>query len=662
MLFDVLQETVGPQGTILVPTYTFSFCRQELFDLQLTPTVSGPWNTFADFPEYVRRLPGALRSADPIFAIAGLGPRAEELLTNVPHTCLGAGSVHDRLRRAGAKICNLGIGLYETTFQHHAEEMAQVPWRFKKLFTGSVREGNALRKEGWLYNVRILAKNADPYGHRLEQKAREIGICRVARIGRGEILAIGSCEYFELAMQELARDPWYTARGPAGDPAALEEARAGGRRYEVHLPENASMTQMIDAVWHLPRDIVSDAYDVALEALATQVPMRIHKYPTGAECWSWIVPEKWTCREAYLETLGGRRLFSYADNPLHVASYSLPFDGEVSRDVLFNHLHIHPIIPEAIPFIFKYYERDWGLCCSKKLRDSLTDERYRVVIKTTFSYGTLKVGEVVIPGKSEESIVLCAHLCHPAMVNDDLTGVVVGIKVMSELFKRRDLRYTYRLLIVPETIGSVAYLSHNEELIPKMKGGLFLEMLGRDHPHALQLSLDGNTDVDQCFALALRSYDPYGWTGAFRTIIGNDERQFNAPGVRIPMLSLSRVLPPSAAERPYREYHSSYDTPNCVPIKRLEESCDLVLNMIDTLEHNLVPVNQFKGELFCSRYGLHIDWYSNREGNQSLFDILFLIDGTRTVAEIAQACDISFAAARLTIDQLQQHGLVEYSA
>ena len=105
-----------------------------------------------------------------------------------------------------------------------------------------------------------------------------------------------------------------------------------------------------------------------------------------------------------------------------------------------------PGLPDAIPFVFKYYERDWGLCCSRKLKDSLRDDRYRVVIRSEFSYGTLKVGEVIVPGKSAETFILCAHLCHPAMVNDDLSGVVVGLKVMQELLKRRNLRYTYRFL------------------------------------------------------------------------------------------------------------------------------------------------------------------------------------------------------------------------
>jgi aminopeptidase-like protein/aminoglycoside N3'-acetyltransferase len=661
LLLDGLLSVIGEEGTILVPTYSFSFCKREVFDVDNTLTAGGPWSPSAGFLEFFRKLPGAVRSGDPIHSVAGLGPKAEELLTNLPHTCFGRDSVHERLLKAGGKICLIGVDLEEATFRHYVEELASVPFRFKKLFTGHIREGEKLRKAGWIYNVRILCDNGYPECPELERKAIASGKCQVTRLGQGELKAIDCREYFDLITEELSKDPWFTARGPAGDPIALERKRVKGPELEVTLPQGASESQLIEALWRLPRDIISDGYDVALEALASQTRMTIHEYATGTECWSWLVPEKWTCHEAYLETLDGKRLFSYADHPLHVVSYSLPFAGEVSRDELFKHLHVHPKIADAVPFIFKYYERDWGLCCSRTLKESLTDDRYRVVIRSDFSYGTLKIGEVVAPGFSDECIVLCAHLCHPAMVNDDLSGVIVGIKVMQQLLERSDLRYTYRLLILPETIGGVAYLSHNEELIPRMKGGLFLEMLGLDNPHGLQLSFDGDTEVDQCFTLALKKHDFHGWTGPFRTVIGNDERQFNAPGVRVPMLSLSRVLPPSAPDWPYREYHSNFDTPALCSVRRLQDSRDLVLQMITMLEQNRVFVNEYKGEVFCSRYGLHVDAYSNPEGNKALFDIMDHIDGTRSVAEIARDLNLSFDAVKRTIDELHRHSLVKYA-
>jgi aminopeptidase-like protein/aminoglycoside N3'-acetyltransferase len=655
-----LLETIGEQGTILVPTYTFSFCRREIFDIEKSEFQGGPWTTSVEFIEFFRRLPGVVRSRDPIYSVAGIGRRAKELLADLPNTCFGEGSIHHRLLQTGGKICLIGAGIQAATFPNHIEEMAAVPFCFKKLFTGYIRESSALKKTGWIQNVHLQAQNGQPDRQKLETLCRSSGKCQSISVGSGEIMCISATELAKLLSAALSKDPWFTAQGPAGNPIELEQARVAGPHLTVNLPADASMSEMIEAIWKLPRDIVSDGYDAALRALAEQLPMTVHEYPTGTECWSWILPEKWICYEAYLATLDGRRLFSYADNPLHAVSYSLPFDGEVSRRELFEHLHVHHKIPEAIPFIFKYYERDWGLCCSKKLKDTLHDERYRVVIKSAFSFGHLKVGEVVVPGKTEESIVLCAHLCHPAMVNDDLAGVVVGMKVMQELLKRENLHYTYRFLIVPETIGSVAYLSQSEKLIPKMKGGFFLEMLGLDNPHALQLSFAGNTEMDLCCTLALHDHDPFGWTGAFRTIIGNDERQYNAPGVRVPLLSLSRVLPPSEADWPYREYHSSHDTPETVSTQRLEKSVALVLEMVDTIEDNQIPFNLYKGEIFCSRYGLFIDPYENPEGSSSLFNIMDAIDGTKSVAEIARACTISFRATRKTIDELLRHGLVEY--
>ena len=427
------------------------------------------------------------------------------------------------------------------------------------------------------------------------------------------------------------------------------------------------MLDLINELWFLKRDIISDDYDKALNRLAHDVPMNIHEYPTGEPCWTWRVPEKWTCQEAYLETLDGRRLIDYADHPLHVVSYSLPFEGVVSRQELFNHLHVHPRLPDAIPFVFKYYDRDWGLCAPQSLRDSLTDDSYRVVIRSSFERGTLKVGEVVIPGKSKDIFMLVAHLCHPAQANDDLTGVVVGIDVVRALLNMVEnggspLYYTYRLLILPETIGSVAFLSHNEDLIPEMVAGLFLEMLGNDSPHALQGTLLTNSRVDRCLNSAFNNLDSQGYTSAYRSIIDNDERQFNAPGVRVPMLSLSRVTAPkNKGQPPYPEYHSSLDTPSIITQERLEASKNLVLGLIQAWERDQYVINRFKGEVFCSGYGIWIDYRDNPEGHRRLFEIMERCDGEHTVSDIAAELGISFQSVWDVVELLLKKDLVSLS-
>jgi len=272
----------------------------------------------------------------------------------------------------------------------------------------------------------------------------------------------------------------------------------------------------------------------------------------------------------------------------------------------------------------------------------------------------LKVGEIIAQGESDESIVFCSHLCHPAMANDGLSGVVVGIEVMRHLMNRKDLHYTYRLLIVPETIGSVAYLSKNEDLIPKIEGGLFLEMLGGRYPHALQHSFTGDSEVDTCFSLGLREHDPQSTEGEYRTLVLNDERQFNAPGVRIPMLSLIRALPKCAPDFPYLEYHSSGDTEAIISADSLNDSKELILRMIDIFERNRIPINNFKGEIFCSRFGLSIDSQIDSKASKALLNLIDKIDGTRSVVDIALECGMSFDSVRALLDQLNSHELVKF--
>jgi aminopeptidase-like protein len=424
------------------------------------------------------------------------------------------------------------------------------------------------------------------------------------------------------------------------------------------------MMELINELWLLKRDILSDDYDRALQRLAAEIPLTIHEVPSGTKVWTWTVPEKWTCHEAYLETLGGQRLIDYADHPLHVVSYSLPFEGEVSRAELLQHLHVHPTRTDAIPYVFKYYQRDWGLCATQQLRNSLTDDKYRVVIRTEFAPGALKIGELYVPGERPECFVLAAHLDHPAMVNDDLSGVVVGLEAARRLLAGPKRHYGVRLLLFPETLGSIAYLSQHENEIANMLGGLFLEMLGNDAPHALQLSFQPHSPADRALVSALAGAEPEAHVGGFRTVIDNDERQFNAPGVRVPMLSLSRVVAPhlpASRFAPYPEYHSSLDTPAIVSAERLEASVQLVLTFVDAFQKNRYVVNHFKGEVFASGYGLWVDYKSDAAGHKRRFEIMDRCDGTRRVADIADELHLSFQEVWDVVSLLLEKGLVSLS-
>ena len=188
-LFECLRDSVGETGTVLVPAYTFSFFRRESFDIANSPAHGGLWSTSSDFLEFFRERKDTVRSRDPILSVAGIGPNALELLSDVPNTCFGEGSIFQRLKDCGARICVIGGGLQCATFTRYVEEFAGVPFRFKKLFSGHIRHGSSNIKTGWIYNARILSKNARPNGERLDSLCRLSGKCRSMRIGNGEVVS-----------------------------------------------------------------------------------------------------------------------------------------------------------------------------------------------------------------------------------------------------------------------------------------------------------------------------------------------------------------------------------------------------------------------------------------------------------------------------------------
>ena len=214
-VIDAFLDVLGAGGTLVVPTYTYSIGRGTVFEVETTPSSIG------EFPETFRRRKGVIRSRDPMLSSAAVGPKSADVLRNISHSCYGEGSSFHRLRDAHAKICTLGISLYWATFRHHIEEMAKVPFRFPKRFTGVIREQGTDAQETWSYFAAPLVECCQPNGLPLERRAREAGMVKVAPVGRGEIMVIGAREYFEFGFNELHKDPWLTAKGPPAAPEVI---------------------------------------------------------------------------------------------------------------------------------------------------------------------------------------------------------------------------------------------------------------------------------------------------------------------------------------------------------------------------------------------------------------------------------------------------------
>lgn len=589
LFYDCIKEVLGINGTILVPTYSYTFgkrraCDLALFDPKTTPAEIGP------FPEYFRKQQGVKRSLDPMVSVSGIGPAFKDLIEKLPQTSYGADCIFYRLTCTKAKCCNIGLGPNWTPFIHYADWLTKVPFRYDKLFVGNIMVDDRPQKKHWVYTVRILSEPSRTDGHRLGKMAVEQGLWKWAPLGRGRIYVADYKDYFDFALLNLKRDPWLTAVGPEADPIKLEEKRIGTQIKHVNLPERATYMDIASKLAPLVRETVSDGMDMALNALSEQLPMTIHRYATGMNCFNWILPEKWTCYGASLQRMNGEIVFSFEENPLFVRSYSLPHEGEISHEDLLKHIVTHSTISKAIPYKQEFIERDWGFCCPKRIKESLTDERYKVDIRTDFSYGELKVGEVMVPSDSSKTILICTYLDYPCQVNVAFSGVLAGMDIIRARIKAKEPKFSCRLLILPGAPGLAAWLSENREIASFIIGGMSLRMLARPIPHLFQHSVSGDTVLDSVCERILKRRDPESQIVSSSEIFnefpsgGNPLLEDHGSWGNIPMVSIARALPQNDIDFPYRGYLTDLDNIENANFNAIRETASIICEIIDVLE------------------------------------------------------------------------------
>lgn len=418
------------------------------------------------------------------------------------------------------------------------------------------------------------------------------------------------------------------------------------------------LQEIVSDLYSTRRDLISEGFDEALTYISQLIPLSVVEIPTGTECWTWIVPPKWTISNGWIHS-GSRVYLDYSDHPLHVMSYSDSIRKRVSREELLSHLYTYPERPDAIPYEFNYYEKKWGFCLQHSKLSEFENGTYDVRIDSQFSKGTLKIGELVIPGKLKEEIVMISHLCHPNMANDNLSGVAVLIGVAKELERQLYNKYTFRILFLPEFIGSIAYLSQNEHLIPHMKYAIVVDCVGHNDIISLQHSRQATTELDICASNVLKNETLMYREGGMNEICGSDERVFNGPGVNIPTINISRLKFWSKGEWPYPEYHSSDDTPDIIVPENLVETKKIIMQILEILNSNYVPKRNFMGPVCLSRYGLWVDWKKNRKLNLAFSDVMWLLEGNKSILEISEEMEIPFSDLYAWLDHLHKHGLVQ---
>jgi aminopeptidase-like protein len=398
------------------------------------------------------------------------------------------------------------------------------------------------------------------------------------------------------------------------------------------------------------RSITGEGVRETLATVGRRIPLELHEVPSGTRVLDWTVPDEWNIEDAYIAK-DGRRVVDFRESNLHVVSYSEPVRATMPLADLRPHLHALPEHPEWVPYRTSYYSRTWGFCLSQRKLDELEDGEYEVVIDSTLEPGSLTYGECFLPGEREDEVLLTTHICHPSLANDNLSGIALLTAIGARL-QDAPRSLSYRLLFIPGTIGSIAWLARNEALVSKIVGGLVLACVGDRAPLTYKRSRRGDARIDRAAAYVLRrggnlaDFVPWGW----------DERQFNSPGFDLPVGSLCR-----SREGEFEEYHSSADDLELVGPEQLEAALDTALEILDVVETdrrylNLAP----KGEPQLGKRGLYpkMGGPAAEEEQLAMLWVLNQSDGGRSLLDVAERSGIPFASLRRSALRLVEAGLL----
>jgi aminopeptidase-like protein len=404
------------------------------------------------------------------------------------------------------------------------------------------------------------------------------------------------------------------------------------------------------------RSLAGPGFRQSLARLGECLPgLQTTHLPTGTQVLDWTVPREWEVHEAWLEGPDGRRVCDFADSNLHVVGYSVPVDRWLTLDELQPHLHSLPESPEAIPYITSYYAERWGFCLPHRVRSALPPGRYRAVIRSRLEAGHLTWGEWRIPGDSDEEVLLSSYLCHPSMANNELSGPVVTTWLARALAALPRRRFSYRVVIVPETIGAIAYLDrHWRDMKARTVAGFQVTCVGDDRAYSYLPSRLGGTLADRAALHALSHLAPDFRRYSFLDR-GSDERQWCAPGIDLPVASVMRSKYGS-----FDEYHTSLDDLSLVTPSGLAGGYEAVARSLQCLELDERLTGTVLGEPQLGKRGLYptLSTKTSAIGVQDMMNLLAYSDGHHSLLDIAEHIGTPLWALAPTVEQLKAHGLL----
>jgi aminopeptidase-like protein len=387
------------------------------------------------------------------------------------------------------------------------------------------------------------------------------------------------------------------------------------------------------------RSITGEGIRQTLDLIGQKVPLTKFNVPTGTPSFDWIVPKEWNIRDAYIQTLDGKRVVDFRASNLHVMNYSAPVKARMTLADLRPHLFTIPERPDWIPYRTSYYKEDWGFCLSHNQLASMKVGEYEVCIDSSLENGNLTYGECYLPGQTDEEVLISCHACHPSLANDNLSGISVAT-FLANLLSQYKRRYSYRFLFLPGTIGAITWLAQNRAGAARVRHGLVLTCIGDSRGFHYKKSRRGDAEIDRAVAHALKhqsepseilEFSPYGY----------DERQYCSPGFNLAVGCLMRSVWGT-----FPEYHTSADNLEFIKPEKLAGSLRLCAEVVAILENNRSYRNL---NPFCEpqlgRRGLY-----RSTGGESIVEeinarlwVLNLSDGTNSLLDIAERSGIAFS-------------------
>ena len=417
-----------------------------------------------------------------------------------------------------------------------------------------------------------------------------------------------------------------------------------------------NMYELAGRLFPICRSITGNGFRRSLEMIREIVPeIQVFEIPSGTSVFDWTVPKEWNIQGGWIKDMQGKTIIDFKDCNLYVMGYSIPVHQMISREELLNHVYTQPEQPEWIPYVTSYYKERWGFCMSERQKQALTDAEYEVCIDSTLEDGYLTYGELILPGDTDDEIFFSTYLCHPSMANNELSGPCVQTELIKYLKSLSHRRYTYRFVFIPETIGSITYLSRNLEVLQQhVKAGFVLSCVGDNRTYSMVSTKYEDTLADRVLNNVLKFHYPDYIRYSFMKR-ASDERQYGSAGVDLPVCAFCR-----SKYHEYPEYHTSADNMDLISPEGLSGAYEVMVKVINALENNNFYQMQCKCEPQLGKRGLYptVSQKGTKGDARYMQDFIAYADGRNDLIGISNILDIPVDKLIPIKDQLMEHHLL----